>query len=210
MDTNKLYQRALWFAQFVVIYNVVEGIVSMILGYQDESLTLFGFGMDSAIEVASNLGVIYMIKRIQRNPNSDRAPFEKRALKITGYGFYLLSLSLLIGIVLNLIQGHKPVNTFFGVIISVISIFVMAFVVYNQLQTGKKLNSAPIIADAKCTMVCLYMSVVLLMASGIYYLTGFGYIDSLGALGLIYFSVKEGKESLEKANSNKLCSCEDD
>jgi divalent metal cation (Fe/Co/Zn/Cd) transporter len=203
-----LFQKALWFAQFIVVYNVIEGIVSMVLGYKEESLTLFGFGVDSFIEVASNLGVIFMIKRIQQNPNSDRTKFEKKALKITGYGFYLLSVSLMIGIIINLIQNHKPENTIFGLIISIISIAVMAFVAYNQLDTGKKLDSAPIIADAKCTLICIYMSIVLLLSSAVYYFTGFAYTDILGALGLIYFSIKEGKECFDKVNNNKLCSCE--
>jgi divalent metal cation (Fe/Co/Zn/Cd) transporter len=69
METNKLYSKALLIAQFVVIYNIIEGIISMFLGYENESLTLFGFGVDSFIEVASNLGVVFMIRRIQQNPH---------------------------------------------------------------------------------------------------------------------------------------------
>ncbi len=82
-----LYKRAYLFASFIVVYNIVEGIVSMIIGYRDESLTLFGFGVDSFIEVASNLGVLYMIRRIQQNPDGSKTLFERGALQITGYGF---------------------------------------------------------------------------------------------------------------------------
>ena len=164
METNKLYSKALLIAQFVVIYNIIEGIISMFLGYENESLTLFGFGVDSFIEVASNLGVVFMIRRIQQNPNSDKSTFEVKALKITGWGFYLLSISLLIGIIINICKKHLPENTIFGVIISIISIIVMAYVSYNQLAIGKKLNSEPIIADAKCTIICIYMSIVLLLS----------------------------------------------
>jgi divalent metal cation (Fe/Co/Zn/Cd) transporter len=66
-------------------------------------------------------------------------------------------------------------------------------------STGKKLHSDPIISDANCTKVCVYMSVVLLASSLIYELTGFAYADVIGAAGLIYFSVSEGKEAFEKA-----------
>ena len=66
-------------------------------------------------------------------------------------------------------------------------------------KVGNVLGSAPILADANCSMVCIYMSVVLLVASLVYQFTGFGWVDSLGAVGLIYFSFTEGKESFEKA-----------
>jgi len=207
METQKLYKTALNIAIFVMVYNVVESIIAVYFGYADESLTLFGFGFDSAVEVASNLGVIFMIKRIQQNPNSDRAPYEKTALKITGYGFYALSIILLVGILLNLSQNHKPINTFWGVIIASISIAVMLFVVNKQMKIGKKLNSKPIIADAKCTLVCVYMSVVLLLSSALYYFFGFPYADIIGAVGLIYFSIKEGKECFANAQNDTHCEC---
>ncbi|MDD2923019.1 MAG: hypothetical protein PHQ36_12110, partial [Anaerolineales bacterium] len=76
-------------------------------------------------------------------------------------------------------------------------------------KAGRALNSLPILADANCTLVCIYMSLILLASSFIYELTGFGFIDSIGALGLIYFSVKEGRESFDKANGLE-CSCEND
>ena len=82
--------------------------------------------------------------------------------------------------------------------------------VLGKRKVGRALNSSPILADANCTMVCIYMSIVLLVSSFIYQFTGFGLIDSLGAFGLIYFSSKEGKEAFEKAaNINADC-CDDE
>jgi divalent metal cation (Fe/Co/Zn/Cd) transporter len=71
--------------------------------------------------------------------------------------------------------------------------------VVGKRKVGHTLHSAPILADANCTLVCIYMSLVLLAASLVYHFTGFGFVDSLGAIGLIYFSVHEGRESFEKA-----------
>lgn len=70
--------------------------------------------------------------------------------------------------------------------------------VSGKRKVGEKLNSAPILADANCTMACIYM-LVLLASSLIYQFTGFGFLDRLGATGLIYFSVGEAHESFEKA-----------
>lgn len=203
---QKLYKRAWLLSLFTIIYNVAEGLVSMFFGYQDETLALFGFGVDSFIEVMSGIGIAVMILRIKQNPESNKSDFEKTALRITGIAFYLLSAGLLAGILVNLITKHKPETTLWGVIISSLSILVMIWLMYAKKRIGLKLNSEPIIADSNCTKVCVYMSVVLLLSSLIYELTGFAYADVIGAAGLIYFSFTEGKEAFEMAKG-KECSC---
>lgn len=203
---QKLYKRAWLLSLFTIFYNVAEGLVSMFFGYQDETLALFGFGVDSFIEVMSGIGIAVMILRIKQNPESNKSDFEKTALRITGIAFYLLSAGLLAGIIVNLITKHKPETTLWGVIISSLSILVMIWLMYAKKRIGLKLNSEPIVADSNCTKVCGYMSVVLLLSSLIYELTGFAYADVIGAAGLIYFSFTEGKEAFEMAKG-KECSC---
>ena len=204
---NQLYKEAFWLSIFTIFYNIVEGLVSMLVGYQDETLALFGFGVDSFIEVMSGIGIATMILRIKRNPSSKKSEFEIVALKITGTSFYLLSAGLIAGIIINIINHHKPETTVWGIIISVISILVMTWLMQAKKRRGRSLNSDAIISDANCTKVCVYMSVVLLISSMIYELTGFAYADAIGAAGLIYFSVSEGKEAFEKARG-KECGCE--
>ena len=80
--------------------------------------------------------------------------------------------------------------------------------IYLKISIGKKLNSAPIIADAKCNQVCLYMSLVLLLSSGLWYLFKIPYVDILGTLGIIYFAYKEGKEAFAKAKGIACCGCD--
>jgi divalent metal cation (Fe/Co/Zn/Cd) transporter len=203
---NKQYKVALWLAYFTIFYNVIEGLVSIWFGVKDETLTLFGFGADSFIEVMSGIGIAVMILRIKQNPNSPKSTFEIKALKITGSAFYLLSVGLLIGIAFNLINHHKPETTFWGVIISLISIAVMVWLMNAKKKVGKQLNSEPIISDSNCTKVCVYMSIVLLVSSLIYEFTGFAYADVIGTAGLIYFSMTEAKEAFEKAKG-KDCDC---
>jgi divalent metal cation (Fe/Co/Zn/Cd) transporter len=203
---TSLYKNAYHLSLFTIFYNIAEGLVSMILGYKDDTLTLFGFGVDSFIEVMSGIGIAVMILRIQQNPESSKNEFEIKALKITGTSFYLLSAGLLIGIVINLINNHKPETTLWGIIISIISIMVMVWLMTAKRSVGKKLHSEPIISDSNCTKVCVYMSIVLLASSLIYELTGFAYADAIGVAGLIYFSISEGKEALEKAKGKNCCS----
>jgi len=201
METKeqKLYKQAYRLSLFTIFFNIAEGVVSMIMGYQDETLTLFGFGIDSFIEVLSGLGISLMIIRIRNNPDSSVSKFEIKALKITGTAFYLLSSGLLLGIIMNLINHDKPETTFWGIIISVISISVMTWLYTAKKHLGQQLNSQAILSDAECTKICIYMSVVLLVSSLIYQFTGFAYADVLGTAGLIWFSFSEGKEAFENA-----------
>ncbi len=196
---DRYWTYALWLALFTIFYNLAEGLISIFFGFSDEALTLFGFGVDSFIEVMSGIGILAMVLRIRQHPDTPRSQFERTALRITGTSFYLLIAGLALTALYNLFTGHKPTTSLPGLIISLISIAMMWALVTGKRKVGHALNSEPILSDANCTMVCIYMSVVLLAASIVYQLTGFGFVDSIGALGLIYFSYGEGKEAFEKA-----------
>src|SRR5438128_1805521 len=89
-NENKVYNLAFGLAIFTIVYNLVEGIVATYFGYNDETIALFGFGVDSFIELISGFGILVMILRIKSHPESPRSGFEVTALKITGYSFYAL------------------------------------------------------------------------------------------------------------------------
>lgn len=206
-STSRYWQFAFYLAVITIAYNLLEGLVSVWFGARDETLTLFGFGIDSFIEVLSGIGILAMVVRIRRNPGGTRSQFERTALRVTGSSFYILAFGLAVTAIYNLVTGQKPTSTLPGLIISLVSIAAMWALVLGKRKVGHALNSAPILADANCTLVCIYMSLVLLVASLIYQTTGLGFIDSLGAIGLIYFSISEGKESFEKA-AGLECDCE--
>jgi len=207
-EKSSLYKTATLLAFITIFYNLIEGGVSVFFGFEDETLSLFGFGVDSFVEVISGIGVWHMLRRIKQNANSTKDEFEITALKVTGTAFYILTAGLAVTAVINFVVGHKPETTFWGIVISVISIFTMWLLIYYKLKVGKALNSSAIIADAKCTKACLYLSVILLISSVGYELTGFGGLDSIGAILIGYFAFKEGRESFEKAKG-KSCSCDD-
>jgi len=201
--TGKLWQNALLLAILTIVFNIAEGLVSIWFGASDDMLTLFGFGVDSFIETISAVGVAVMITRIRNNPDTDKSRFEITSLKITGWCFYILAVILAAGAVLNLVQGHKPESTLPGVIISLISIASMLGLIVAKKRLGMKLSCPPLIADANCNLVCVYMSLVLLFASGAFALFHLGWIDTVGTAGIIFFSLREGRESLERAEALK-------
>ncbi len=202
---EKLYGSVFFLAVFTIVYNFIEGLLSIWLGIADETLALFGFGVDSFVEVISGVGILQMVIRIRKNPHSPVSIFEKRALKITGIAFFILTAGLMAGATVNLITGHRPETTVAGIVISVISLAIMGWLYISKIKYGKKLNAAPVIADGKCTLVCIYMSLVLLFSSLIYALSGIWWIDVVGALGLSWLSFSEGKEAFEKARGEDCC-----
>lgn len=205
-DRGKLLDRANLLALLTIGYNIVEGIVSMAFGAADETLALFGFGVDSFIEVISAVGVWHMIRRIKRNGGESLDSFEQRALRITGGAFYALAAGLLLTAIINLVQQHRPETTFWGIIISLVSISFMWLLIHYKTKVGITLNSPAILADAACSRTCVYLSLVLLIGSAGYEMTGIGSLDSIGAILIAWLGWKEGREAFGKAKGLS-CSC---
>lgn len=209
METKKLINTAIILSLITIFYNIIEGIVSIYFGMEDETLALFGFGVDSFVEVISGVGILHMVMRMRKSTVEKRDAFERQALRITGFAFNLLTLGLIIGSTINIVENIKPDTTLAGIIISAISIATMYFLMQAKLKVGKALNSDAIIADAHCTKTCFYLSMILLVSSLLYEFTGIGYIDIAGSLGIAWFAFKEGKEAFEKAKSDNLSCCSD-
>lgn len=203
----KYFNYALILASATIAYNLIEGIISVWFGFEDEALTLFGFGLDSFVETISASGILLMTLRLKRNGSESRSQGEMKALKITGWCFYFLAIILLAGAVITLIEGKAPESTLSGVIISIVSILLMWLLIHAKTHVGKKLNSDAILADAQCNKVCLYMSFILLASSGLYLIIPVPWFDPIGALFLIWFCIKEGKEAFDKAKGI-ACSCQ--
>ncbi len=207
---NKYLKIALALSIITIIYNLIEGGVSVYYGLEDETLSLLGFGVDSFVEVISGIAILHLVLRLRKGQAEERDRFESDALRVTGRAFYLLGVGLVLGSIDRLIHNTQPETTVVGIIVSVISIATMYFLLSAKLKTGKALGSQAIIADANCTKTCFYLSVILLFSSGIYELTGFAYIDVVGSLGIAWFSFKEGKEAFVKASMDGFaCACGD-
>lgn len=208
MTKDKWLNTAIWLSIITVVYNIIEGLVSVYFGNTDDTLVLLGFGIDSFVEVISGIGILHMVMRMQRSKIENFDKFERLALRITGIAFIVLAIGLVAGSILNLVNKSEPQTTLAGIIIASISILTMYFLMNYKLKTGKALNSEAIIADAHCTKTCLYLSFILLVSSLLYQFFKISYIDIAGSLGIAWYAFSEGRESLEKAKKNQLsCSC---
>lgn len=215
INSYQKYLQWAWFLSLItIVYNFLEGIVSAYFGISEGTLALLGFGVDSYVEVISGLGIAHMVFRMRKlsvhaikTPQTDR--FERRALKITGTAFYLLTAGLVMGAGWNIYQGHTPQSTVSGIVIATLSILTMYFLYFYKKKAGQALDSAPIISDANCTLTCFYLSFILLASSLLYEWLQIPYIDAAGSLGIAIFAFREGREAFEKARNNSL-SCSDD
>ncbi|MBV6639633.1 MAG: cation transporter [Cyclobacteriaceae bacterium] len=199
---------AYYLALITIFYNLIEGGVSTFFGTSDETLALFGFGVDSFVEVLSGIGIAHMILRMKNHPVENRDQFEVTALRITGTAFYLLVAGLVVGAFLSIYYASEPETTRVGVIISILSIVTMYFLYRYKLKVGHELDSQPIISDANCTKTCFYLSFILLASSLLYELFKIPYVDALGSLGIAWYAFKEGREAFEKAK-RKSVACGD-
>ena len=201
---QKRLHYALILSVITVVYNTAEGIVSTYFGTSDETLALFGFGLDSFVEVLSGIGIAHMIYRMKYRNINQRDQFEITALRITGTALYLLVAGLVIGAGLSIFYRSEPETTMAGIIIAALSILTMYFLYREKIKVGTELNSQPIISDAKCTKTCFYLSFILLVSSLVYEVWEIPYIDALGSLGIAWYAFKEGKEAFENARTKSL------
>lgn len=206
---QSLYKWAFALSMITIFYNVAEGALATWFGAHDETLALFGFGVDSFVEVVSGLGIAHMVLRMRKNKYQGIDHFEITALRITGSVFYLLVAGLVVGAAFSIYMGSEPKTTMVGIIVSTLSILTMYGLYRYKISVGEALNSAPIISDAKCTKTCFYLSFILLGSSLLYELFNIPFIDALGSLGIAWYAFKEGREAFEHAR-NKTMACADD
>lgn len=211
MNREQLLKQAFILSLITIGYNILEGVVSVFFGTTDDTLALFGFGVDSFVEVISGIGIFHMVLRMSRAGAETLDNFERQALRITGAAFYVLAVGLVVGSILYVITGAAPQTTLASMVIATLSIVTMYFLMQAKLHVGQQLNSEAIIADAHCTQTCFYLSFILLGSSLLYQLLGIAWLDVLGSLGIAWFAFSEGREAFEKARTAKLgcstCGC---
>jgi divalent metal cation (Fe/Co/Zn/Cd) transporter len=141
-----------------------------------------------------------MINRMRTNKSSNSDRFEQTALKVTGTAFYILAIGLTITAAVTLLKGHKPETTLWGIIVAGVSILLMWILIHYKLKTGKRFQSEALLADAACSRACMYLSLVLLLSSVAYEVTGIGGFDSIGAP--TRFSLKRARPWKSKGQVN--------
>ncbi len=200
---TKLNRKALVLSFITVGYNIIEGVVSIIAGRLAGSIALVGFGMDSFVESLSGIIMIWRFRKQGKISKEEEARVEKKATKLIGYTFFILALYVLYESIDKLVRQEIPEASLFGIIIAATSIIVMPILFLQKYKLGKTLASQSLIADAKETMACFFLSIALLVGLGANYLFGLWQADPIVGLIIVIFLIKEGYETLKEVGEKE-------
>jgi divalent metal cation (Fe/Co/Zn/Cd) transporter len=172
-----------------ITYNVVEAVIAITAGTIASSTALVGFGLDSIIEVASATAVAWQFSG--RDPEAR----EHVALRIIAVSFFALAAYVSVESVRALLGAADVQHSSVGIVLAAVSLVVMPVLSRAQRRAGRALGSASAVADSKQTLLCTYLSAVLLVGLLLNSLLGWWWADPLVALAIAAVAVKEGREA---------------
>ncbi|MCX6475377.1 cation transporter, partial [Rhodococcus sp. (in: high G+C Gram-positive bacteria)] len=180
-----LSRRIRIFVAITISYNVVEAIIAMAEGTRVSSAALFGFGLDSVIEVSSAAAVAWQFSA------PDPTSREKTALRVIAFSFFGLAAYVSFDAIRSLFGLGEARHTSVGILLAAVSLAIMPALSYAQRRAGRELGSLAV-ADSKQTLLCTYLSAVLLVGLLLNSLLGWSWADPIAALVIAVIAVKEG------------------
>ena len=203
LERARLHRRALWLETFTIAWNVIEAFVAVGAGLASGSVALVGFGVDSAIEVTSAVGLFWRLHKA--GPDADaieESDAERKALCIVAATFFALAAYIVYDSFSSLLGDEEPDSSTVGVALAVLSLAIMPMLAWAKQRTGKEMGSRALQADAIETWVCSYLSLALLLGVGLHAAFGWAWADPLAALAMLPVILYEGWETLEEAREH--------
>jgi divalent metal cation (Fe/Co/Zn/Cd) transporter len=175
-----------------ITYNVIEAIVAVAAGTVASSTALIGFGLDSVIEVSSAAAIAW---QFSARDHAVREAREKIALRIIALSFFALAAYVTIDAIRALTGAGEAERSIPGIVLAALSLAVMPFLSAAQRKAGRELGSASAVADSKQTLLCTYLSAVLLVGLILNATLGWAWADPIAALAIAALAVKEGRDA---------------
>lgn len=182
----RLNRRSLHLAYATAGYNLLEGVIAITAGVVASSTALLGFGLDSFVEVSSALVVIWQFR--SRVPESR----ERLALRLIAVSFFALAAWVTVDAVGALLGGDRAETSPVGIGVAAVSVVVMPLLVWAKRRTGRELGSATVIADSTQTMLCTYLSAIVLLGLLAHATVGWWWADPVAALVIAAAAAREG------------------
>ncbi|GAA1249626.1 hypothetical protein GCM10009676_40140 [Prauserella halophila] len=184
-----LSRRVRLFVAATITYNVIEAIIAITAGAIASSAALIGFGLDSTVEVASAAAVAWQFAG--RDPERR----ERVALKVIAVSFFALAAYVTFESVTALAGGEQADHSTVGITLAAVSLVIMPVLSYAQRRAGRELGSASAVADSKQTLLCTYLSGVVLAGLLLNSVFGWAWADPAAALVIAALAVKEGRDA---------------
>lgn len=188
-EKARLGRRAQLLAGASVAYNLIEAVIAITAGIIAGSVALVGFGLDSIVEVSSGLIILWQFRH--RLPESR----EQQALRLMALSFFALAAYVTFESVRALLGDHDPDTSTVGIALAAASLVIMPFLSWAQRRTGKALGSNAVVADSTQTLLCTYLSAVLLVGLVLNATLGWSWADPIAGLIIAAVAVKEGREA---------------
>jgi len=184
-----LQTRIRWVVGATIAYNVIEAVIALGAGTVASSSALIAFGLDSIVEVLSAAAVAWQFSA------KDPETREKTALRVIAFSFFALAAYVLVDTALSLFGGVEAEHSVVGIVLAAVSLVIMPLLSWFERRTGRELGSASAIADSKQTLLCAYLSAALLVGLLLNSLLGWAWADSVAALVIAGWAIKEGIEA---------------
>lgn len=187
-DTERLRERGLRLAWFIVVWDVIEGVVAVTAGLAAGSIALVGFGIDSSIEVFAASVVIWQLR-------GGAHARMRTALRLIAVTFFVLAAYVAFESVRDLVAQDKASESIIGIVLSVVALAVMVPVAIAQRRTGRELENGVLVAQSSETWVSNYLSVSLLVGLGLNAAFGLWWADPVAALAVAAIAAREGRQA---------------
>ena len=188
-ERSRLGRRAQLLAGASVAYNGVEAVIAIAAGLVAGSVALVGFGLDSVIEVSSGLIVLWQFRH--RMPQTR----ERQAQRLMAFSFFALAAYVAVESLRALVAGDEPRSSPVGIGLAVASLSIMPFLSWAQRRTGRALGSSAVVSDSTQTLLCTYLSAVLLVGLLLNATLGWAWADPVAGLVIAAVAVKEGRDA---------------
>lgn len=184
-----LHRRVRWIVAATITYNLIEAVVALTAGTIASSSALIGFGLDSIVEVLSAAAVAWQFAA------PDPHQREKIAMRVIAFSFFGLAAFVTIDALRALFGAAEPEHSPVGIALAAVSLVIMPLLSWFERRTGRELGSASAVADSKQTLLCTYLSAVLLVGLLLNSTLGWSWADPIAALVIAAVAVKEGLEA---------------
>jgi divalent metal cation (Fe/Co/Zn/Cd) transporter len=184
-----LTRRVRWLVAATITYNVIEAVVALTAGTLASSTALIGFGLDSVIEVSSAAAVAWQFS------GADHERRERAALRVIAVSFFALAAYVTVESIRALASGDRAEHAPVGLVLAAVSLAVMPVLSAAQRRTGRELGSLSAVADSKQTLLCTYLSAVVLVGLALNWMFGWWWADPAAALVIALVAVREGREA---------------
>jgi divalent metal cation (Fe/Co/Zn/Cd) transporter len=176
-------------ALITIAWNVVEAVVAIVAGAVASSIALVGFGLDSSVEVLSASVIVWQMTR----PVPEER--EARALRLIALSFLALAGYVTVQAVIDLAQRHESEAPTVGIVLAIASLIVMPLLAGLKRRNGRRLGSTSVVADSSQTLLCTYLSAVLLVGLLLNATVGWWWADPLAAVVIAALALREGREA---------------